>query len=166
MSRPNQSHTIPERSGPYHRIAVVRRQQGISLRSAARKLGTEPSMLRGQESASADLWLSELYQWQEVLQVPIAELLVESEAPLSRPVMERAQMVRLMKTAAYLVENAQALPLRRMAENLVQQLLDMMPELAEIASWHSVGQRRAPDEYGAAYDRRLPDDAFQRRGGE
>ena len=32
-----------------------------------------------------------------------------------------------------------------MAENLVEQLLDLMPELKEGSPWHSVGQRRSLD---------------------
>ena len=75
-------------------------------------------------------------------------LLVEADEPLSRPVMERARMVRLMKTAAALLEAAPTAPVRRMAENLVEQLNEIMPELKEVSAWHSVGQRRSLDEYG------------------
>jgi hypothetical protein len=35
-----------------------------------------------------------------------------------------------------------------MAENLVEQLLELMPELAEVSPWHSVGQRRSLEEMG------------------
>ena len=40
----------------------------------------------------------------EALDVPIAELLVESDQSLSGPILERARMVRLMKTAAAIRE--------------------------------------------------------------
>lgn len=141
-----------------HRIAVVRRQQGVSLRTAARHLGAHASQLRLQEDEATDLTLSQLYQWQQVLDVPISDLLVEADGPLSRPVLRRAQMVRLMKTAGAIQEAAGSPAIRRMAENLINQLVEVMPELREISPWHSVGQRRSQEEYGVAYHRRLADE--------
>ena len=145
---------------PLHRISEVRQEQGVSLRSAARRMGTEVSRLKVQEQQHSDLKLSDLYQWQQVLEVPVADLLVEQEAPLSRPVMERAKMVRLMKTAMAMLEQAQTTAQRRMAQMMVDQLVEMMPELAEVSAWHTVGQRRSLDEYGRAFDRRISDDMF------
>ena len=69
---------------PLHRIQEVRRLQGMSLRTAARQLGTDVRSIRAQEQASTDLKLSDLYRWQEALEVPIGELLVEDNEPLSR----------------------------------------------------------------------------------
>ena len=89
-----------------HRISEVRQQQGVSLRSAARRMGTEVSRLKVQEQETADLRLSDLYQWQQALEVPVSDLLVEQQGSLSRPVMERAQMVLLMKTAAAILEQS------------------------------------------------------------
>ena len=141
-----------------HRIREVRQEQGVSLRSAARRMGTEVSKLKVQESSDSDLRLSELYQWQQALEVPVGDLLVEQQDDLSPPVMHRAQMVRLMKTAAAIVEQSRSPQLRRMAQTLVGQLVEMMPELAEVSPWHAVGQRRSLDEYGRAFDRRISDD--------
>ncbi len=140
-----------------HRIALVRRQQGVSLRTAARHLGEHASQLRLQEDETTDLRLSQIYQWQKVLDVPVSDLLVEADGPLSRPVLHRAQMVRLMKTAAAIQEAADSDAVRRMAENMINQLVEVMPELGEISAWHSVGQRRSQEEYGVAYHRRLAD---------
>ncbi len=145
---------------PLHRISEVRQQQGVSLRSAARRMGTEVSRLKAQEKENADLQLSDLYQWQQVLEVPVADLLVEQDAPLSRPIMERAKMVRLMKTAAAMHDQATSPAMRRMAQMMVDQLVELMPELAEVSAWHTVGQRRSLDEYGRAFDRRISDDMF------
>jgi transcriptional regulator with XRE-family HTH domain len=131
-----------------HRIQDVRRLQGMSLRTAARQLGTDIRSIRAQEQATTDLKLSDLYKWQRALDVPVAELLVEDDEPLSRPVRERAQMVKIMKTARSLVEATTAGPARRMAENLVEQMLELMPELKEVSPWHTVGQRRSLDEMG------------------
>ena len=70
------------------------------MRSASRQLGKEVRKLRQLEGETVDLRLSELYDWQKVLDVPIVDLLVDPGTPLSRPVLERARLVRLMKTVA------------------------------------------------------------------
>ena len=75
---------------PLHRIAEVRRNQGISVRSAARRMHTSMEQVRRQEDPHSDLPLSELYHWQQALEVPIADLLVESDSPLSEPILSRA----------------------------------------------------------------------------
>jgi len=131
-----------------HRIQEVRRLQGMSLRTAARQLGTDIRNIRAQEQATTDLRLSDLYNWQRALDVPVSELLVDEDEPLSRPVRERGAMLKIMKTARSIVESAADQPTRRMAENLVEQLLALMPELKEVSPWHSVGQRRSLDEMG------------------
>ena len=113
------------------------------------------------EEETADLPLSVLYQWQRVLEVPIAELLVDSDAPLSAPVMERAQLVKLMKTAAAILERAERPSIRRMAQMLVEQLIEMMPELKGVGPWHAVGQRRSLDEYGRVVERRLTEEMLR-----
>ena len=143
-----------------HRIREVRRQQGVSLRSAARRMGTEVSKLKEEEQANTDLRLTDLYRWQQALDVPVTDLLAEQQEPLSRPVKLRAQMVRLMKTAAAMLEQSDSTAMHHMAETMVQQLVDIMPELAEVSPWHTVGQRRSLDDYGRAFDRRLSDDAL------
>jgi transcriptional regulator with XRE-family HTH domain len=143
-----------------HRIRTVRRQQGISLRTAARHLGSNVRETRDQENESSDLRLSDLYRWQEALEVPLEELLVESDRPLSRPVKERARMVRVMKTASAILEVAPQGQVRRFAQMLVDQLVDLMPELKDVGPWHSVGQRRSLEEYGRIMEQRIPDDLF------
>ena len=77
----------PRSEKPLHRISTVRRQQGMSLRSVARQLGTDVRTLRSQEEESADLMLSDLYRWQQALEVPVADLLEDPGAALSRPVL-------------------------------------------------------------------------------
>ncbi|MEI7863572.1 MAG: helix-turn-helix transcriptional regulator, partial [Planctomycetota bacterium] len=76
-----------------HRIAEVRQRQGVTLRNVARRLGVEMSVVRRQEQPDCDVRVSDLMKWQEVLEVPVSELLVESEGQLSGPVLERARMV-------------------------------------------------------------------------
>jgi transcriptional regulator with XRE-family HTH domain len=140
-----------------HRIQEVRRLQGMSLRTAARQLGTDIRSIRAQEQATTDLRLSDVYNWQRALDVPVSELLVDESETLSRPVRERGAMLKIMKTARSIVESAASGPTRRMAENLVQQLLDLMPELKEVSPWHSVGQRRSLDEMGRIAEQPLGD---------
>src|SRR5438270_10437440 len=145
---------------PLHRIQEVRRLQGMSLRTAARQLGTDIRSIRAQEQATTDLRLSDVYNWQRALDVPVAELLVDECESLSRPVRERAAMLKIMKSARSLVEASHPGPAKRMAENLVEQLLELMPELKEVSPWHSVGQRRSLDEMGRIAEQPLGDPSY------
>ena len=146
-----------------HRIHTVRLQQGVSLRTAARHTGTDIRQLRLQEQESTDLRISDLRKWQKALDVPLNELLVEPDTDLSGPIMERARLIKLMKTAGAIKEKAQSPGMQRMAQMLCDQLVDIMPELEEVSPWHSFGQRRSLDEFGAVVDRRLNDDLLHSR---
>jgi hypothetical protein len=115
---------------------------------------------RQEEEESTDLTLSQLYEWQRILDVPVTELLTESDDPLSRPVLERARMVRVMKTAQAILEKAPSAPIKRMAQMLVEQLTEVMPELATVSPWHSVGQRRSLDDLGRTAEQTVSLDAF------
>lgn len=148
---------VPHPGQALHRIQEVRRLQGMSLRTAARQLDTDVRSIRAQEQATTDLKLSDLYRWQQALEVPVAELLVEADEPLSRPVRERSSLLKVMKTARAIVELAHPGPARRMAENLVEQLVEIMPELAEVSAWHSVGQRRSLDDMGRIAEQPIGD---------
>jgi len=148
---------------PLHRLAAVRRQQGISQRNIARRLNIDIATVRQQEEETTDLPLSTLYLWQRILEVPIAELLVDSNAPLSPPVFERARMVKVMKTVAAIAEKADTPSMKRLLQMLISQILEIMPELTDVAPWHTVGQRRTLEEYGRVVERQLPDDLFKRQ---
>jgi len=151
---------VPSEVRPLHRIADVRRRQGISVRSAARRMHTSIDQVRRQEDPASDLLLSELLRWQKALDVPIADLLVESEAPLSEPVLTRARLLRIMKTVRAIKETAGSAAIQRFATMLEQQLVELMPELKDVAAWHSIGQRRSPNELGRTAERILPDTFF------
>lgn len=141
-----------------HRIREIRLREGVSLRSAARQMGTDIRSLRLQEQESTDLRLSDLHKWQKALDVPLTELVVDDELPLSLPVMERARLIRLMKTAAAIHDRAPTPAIQRMAEMMVNQLVEIMPELKEVSPWHQFGQRRSLDEYGRIMDRTVSDE--------
>jgi transcriptional regulator with XRE-family HTH domain len=145
---------------PLHRIADVRRRQGISVRSAARRMHTSIDQVRRQEEPANDMLLSELFRWQQALDVPLADLLVEADGPLSEPIMTRARLLRIMKTVRAIKETATSSSIQRFATMLEQQLVELMPELKDVAAWHSIGQRRSPDEVGRTAERVLPDNFF------
>jgi transcriptional regulator with XRE-family HTH domain len=148
---------------PLHRLATVRRQQGISQRNVARHLGVETATVCQQEQEATDLPLSLIYAWQKVLDVPAAELLVDSDAPFSPSVLHRAKLIRVMKTAAAIKDKVHSNSLKSLVATLTEDLLEIMPELREVAAWHTVGHRRTLDELGQAVERQLPDDVFRRR---
>ena len=154
---------VPVSSGqkPLHRIADVRRRQGISVRSAARRLHISIDQVRRQEEPANDMLLSELLRWQQALDVPLAELLVETDGPLSEPIMTRARLLRIMKTVRAIEETATSSSIQRFATMLEQQLVELMPELKDVAAWHSIGQRRPLNELGRTAERVLPDTFFR-----
>jgi hypothetical protein len=93
--------------------------------------------------------------------VPVGELLVDSNSPLSPPVLERARLVRVMKTAAAIAEKADSMSVKRLAQTLASQLVEIMPELAGVSPWHAVGQRRTLDEVGRIAERPYSDDVWR-----
>jgi len=137
-----------------HRLAEVRRQEGVTLRTIARRLGLSPEEVLQQEQDS-DLPLSTLYAWQEALDVPASEFLVEGDMPLSTPVLRRAQLLRMMKTVMSIVERSKQSSIRRLAQFLAEQLAEVMPELKEVEPWPAVGKRRTTSELGQAAFRRF-----------
>jgi transcriptional regulator with XRE-family HTH domain len=142
---------------PLHRIADVRRQQGISVRSAARRMRLSMDEVRRQEEPANDMLLSELLRWQQALDVPLAELLVETGGPLSEPIMSRARLLRIMKTVRAIQETATNSSIQRFATMLEEQLVELMPELKDVAAWHSIGQRRPLSELGRIAERVVPE---------
>ena len=144
-----------------HRIEKVREEQGISLRSVARAMDMPLSEVRDQEQGKTDLTLSQLYRWQEILDVPIEDLLLEPDSILSRPIKERSQLIRLMKTVQTVLESTTQEKVKRLAETMFIQLTEMMPELEEVTSWHSVGQRRSLDEISRIMEFPISDEFFR-----
>jgi transcriptional regulator with XRE-family HTH domain len=151
---------VPASSRPLHRLASVRRREGISRRTVARRMNTTISDVKRQEDEEGDLLLSTLYKWQAALEVPVSELLVDSDQPLSSPVGNRAKLLRIMKTAVTILERSRQTSIQRMAQTLVDQLLELMPELEGVGPWPAVGKSRLPSDYGQVVNRRMPDEVF------
>ena len=149
---------VPKRR--LHRLATVRRREGISRRTVARRLQTTISDVKRQEDESGDVTLSTLYKWQQALEVPVSELLGDSDEPLSSPVRNRAKLLRIMKTAVTILERTRQTPIRRMAQTLVEQLIELMPELEGVGPWPAVGKSRLPSDYGQVVHHRMSDEVF------
>jgi len=149
------------RQRPLQRLAEVRRQQNVSLRNVARRMHVDTDTVRKQEEPTADIPLSVLYEWQAILEVPLASLLIDSDSQLSSPVEHRAKLVRVMKTAAAILERAEGPRMRRLAQMLVEQLIDLMPELKDVGAWNTVGRRRNQDDFGRIMERTVSDEVFR-----
>jgi hypothetical protein len=107
------------------------------------------------------LRLSVIYRWQQILNVPVSDLLVQPDETLSAPIQRRAQLLQLMKTAKAIHRETKQPTVKRLAQRLVDQLVDMMPELEEIGAWHAVGQRRRTEEYGRITEQSIPEPQFR-----
>jgi transcriptional regulator with XRE-family HTH domain len=140
------------------KLSAARRRQGLSVRCVAQRLGLTVREVRAQENERADLLVSELYRWQAALEVPVEELLAEPQDTLSPRVRMRAQLLKVMKTAMAIRRQARSEAERRLGRLLTEQLLEMMPELKEVAGWPAVGHRRRADEVGRIGENPIPDD--------
>jgi transcriptional regulator with XRE-family HTH domain len=143
-----------------HRLAVVRRQQGVSRHAVASRLNVGIEKVRQQENESSDLPLSMLYAWGEILDVPIAELLAEPSDGLPAQVLLRSQLVRLMKTVRTTLEKAKQDSVRWLVQTMINQLVEIMPELSEVGVWNVGGRQRRRSELGVAAERRLASEMF------
>lgn len=157
--------TVAEKSScskKLHRIATVRRSQGISLLNCARRLGITLQEARYQEQPTTDLTLSQLNAWKDALDVPLSELLGESSDFLEDPIRNRAMMVKVMKTAKQILQTAHESRIRFMGQTLVDQLVELMPELTHISAWPDVGQSHENREPGVAATRRFDAEVARR----
>lgn len=89
------------------------------------------------------------------------ELLVEPSDELTVPLLCRTRLVRLMKSARAIEENTVSKIVKRLTLSIIDQLVKLMPELAAINVWHSVGQRRGANELGRIVERQLSEEQFQ-----
>jgi hypothetical protein len=63
-------------------------------------------------------------------------------------VLTRARLLKVMKTAMAIRRQARTESQRRMTCLLIEQLLEIMPELKEVSGWPAVGHRRRANEIG------------------
>jgi transcriptional regulator with XRE-family HTH domain len=146
---------------PLHRLGEARRQENVSLASVARHLGITIQDVRRQECNTTDLPLSVLRKWAKALGVPLAELIREPNDSMATPLVNRASLVRVMKTAMALLERAGNSQTKWRAQTMVDQLIEIMPELRGVTAWHAEGKRRRLDELGIAAERCFSDEVFR-----
>jgi transcriptional regulator with XRE-family HTH domain len=161
-SRPDIEEQVPavvpihlECALPLHRLGEARRQENVSRQKVARQLGITVQDVEQQECKTTDLPLSVLHKWAKVLELPVAELVEEPADSLSTPLFNRAHLVRVMKTARAILERSGDLRTKRLAQTMVEQLAEIMPELRGVSAWNAVGKRRSLDELGIAAERGL-----------
>jgi transcriptional regulator with XRE-family HTH domain len=143
-----------------HRLGEARQQEHLSRREVACHLGITVQDVRRQERKTTDLPLSVLHKWAKVLGLPVAELIEEPSYSLSMPLFNRARLVMVMKTAMAILERSNVPQMKRLAQTMVDQLIEIMPELRGVSAWHMVGNRRGLDERGIVAERGLPDEIF------
>ena len=139
---------VGNRPAALQSLGSARRRQGLSVRCIAQRLGRTIAEVRQQEDECADLLLSELYRWQAALDVPLQELLNEPSDELSPRIQMRAQLLKIMKTVKSLSREAKSDEMQRSVQLLTEQLLEIMPELKDVAPWPAIGQRRSANEVG------------------
>ena len=139
----------------YHQVAQVRRNQAVSLATCARKLGISVNEARYQEQPTTDLTISQLTAWKEVLGVPLSELIGPLEDELDNPIRNRALLLKVMKSAKQIRRDSRESGIRSMADNMIETLLDIMPELEDVAAWPEVGQSHEARPLGMAVCRHI-----------
>jgi transcriptional regulator with XRE-family HTH domain len=146
---------------PLHRLGEARRQEDISRKNVARHLGITVQDVGRQECETTDLPLSVLHKWAKVLGLPVAELVKEPDGSLSAPLVNRARLIRVMKSAMTILERVGNPQAKRFAQTMVDQLIEIMPDLRGVGAWHVEGKRRRLDELGVAAERCFSDEVFR-----
>ncbi len=119
----------------------------------SRKLKLTAVEVAEQERETTDLRLSQLYRWQEAIEVPLPELLLEDAEEASLGIQLRARMVRIMRTVRSISQRSRQSGIRRLAQNLAELLEEMMPELDDVKPWPAKGRLRRRDDFGEALRR-------------
>ncbi|MDD3588561.1 MAG: hypothetical protein PHQ75_15370 [Thermoguttaceae bacterium] len=137
-----------------NRIGEIRRNQCLSLSYCAKRLGLSTQEARAQEDPAADLTITQVLAWQEVLDVPLSEM-IEQENVLEDPIRNRAMLLKVMKTAKQIQKTTREARVKNMTTTLVDQLVEIMPELVDVSSWPDIGQSHENRDYGQAAYRRF-----------
>ncbi|MCS7237050.1 MAG: helix-turn-helix domain-containing protein [Thermoguttaceae bacterium] len=162
-ARAESARASPVEPQRFHRLATVRQLEGVSRRTLARRMKVSIKQIRWEENEFNDVPVSTLYRWQKALGVPLQELLVQPAEELSQPIKLRAQLLRLMKTAVTIRERSRQASIQRLAQMLMDQLVEIMPELQGVAPWPVVGKSRMPSDCGQAYYRQISEHLFDQQ---
>jgi transcriptional regulator with XRE-family HTH domain len=150
----------PRQRRELHRLSIVRKLRKLTLNEVARQLQLPYEEARRQEQETSDLALSQLYRWQRLLQVPIADLLVDGDESLGVPAVKKEALTAVLEVALQIIAHTRQPGIRRIAHTLVDQLVELSPELKPIADAHTAGQAHLFDEQGRALKGALPVDFF------
>lgn len=142
----------------WHRIRQAMHANSISRRALATRLGITEGQVDELIDPDGDLTLSQLVAIRDALGLPLVELLDLPFAPYESPIGERAAMVRVMKGIKALAELDPTPQQAIVIDNAVAELTRLMPELAHVSAYQSVGQRRTTDELSPREER--PVDTF------
>ena len=112
---------------PLHRIAAVRRREGLSLQDAAEILNVPLDFVIWQERETSDLRLDELWAWQRALYVPVEDLLIEPYGPMPSTAVTRDEIHRAMKTTLEIAHRDTSFRIRRMARRILELLMEIVP---------------------------------------
>ena len=148
-----------ERALPLHRLGEARRQENVSRRNVARHLGITVEDVRQQECPTTDLPLSVLHKWAKVLGRPVAELVANRTIRWQRRSTSREPGSGDEDRGGHPGANPRSAD-EAVGETMVDQLIEIMPELRGINAWHAVGKRRRLNELSITAERRLSDDIF------
>ncbi len=150
----------PRQRRELHRLSAVRKLRRLTLSEVARELRLPYEEARRQEQGSCDLALSQLYRWQQLLQVPIEDLLVDHDDSLGVPAVKTETLAVVLEVALQIIARTRQAGIRRIAHTLVDQIIELSPELKRIADAHTAGQAHLFDEQGNALKGDLPVDFF------
>jgi transcriptional regulator with XRE-family HTH domain len=143
-----------------HRVRAARKARRLSLSEVAKHLALPPEEAERQEQPTSDLPLSTLYRWQKLLKVPVTELLVDGTGSLGLPSVKSERLAGALQVALAILAQTKQPGIRRMAHTLVDQLVELSPDLKQVADAHTAGQAHRFDEQGRAQKGALPLDFF------
>ena len=142
-----------DKSRRWHRIRTVRQREGVSLKTIARRSGLGTRVLRAQEDETNDIRLSELYAWQRALRIPVKELVFDADEAIEERLRQRACLIRVTKTAKSILREAKCDAVKNLAQTLLDQIYEVMPEAESVGAWNEVGQRRSPQDIPRVVER-------------
>ena len=143
----------------WHRIRTIRQREGVSLKTVSRRVHVGMQRLRQEEDETRDLTLSQLYVWQKALRVPVSELVIDAEEALEEKIRLRAALLRLTRTAKTILREQPEGKVADLAQTMLNQIYEVMPEAEAMGPWNEVGRRRNPDDMPRIIEQVVPTSA-------
>ena len=117
-----------------HRIREARRIEGVSIKTAGRRLGINRQQVLAEENPNTDLTVSRLHEWAAALQVPVADLISECDG-LSLGTHQRQAIIRAARQCKLLLNRATPnSPTDRIGNNILAALIEAMPEVVDVSA--------------------------------